>query len=168
VYVDGDAESDISDGSTIHIIGNLNANVHLNNQSDLVVAGDVSSSSNIYVNNLSAVYIGGDFSGTIHASHAFNLHIGANFEGHITIADGTGINITVHGDFMGTMDTVTDNLKAAGITVHGFTSKGKIDEIYQSNFAGLTGMFKKSDAEPGIYHTRPPRDIWYAIEEQQY
>lgn len=166
MFVEGDADWDITDGATIDILGDLNANISLNENSNLVIAGDVSSSSNIYVNNLSAIYVGGTFAGTIHATKPFNLHVGSNYEGHITIADGSGISITVHGDFLGTLDTITDSIKSARIIVHGNIEIEKIDEIYQLEFVSLTGSFRKSDGSPGIYHTNPPRDTWYVIEEE--
>ncbi len=74
-FVEGDAVTDIKDTETIHILGNLSANVYLDDHSELIVAGNVSEKAKIFVNGISRIFIGGSLHGSIISTGSVDITI---------------------------------------------------------------------------------------------
>ena len=64
-FIVGDLNHDITDTSVIHILGDLNSNIILDDQSELIVMGNVADNAVITVNDIARIYIGGIHFGMI-------------------------------------------------------------------------------------------------------
>jgi len=160
--IEGDTDSDIRDTDTIHILGDLNNDVYLKDHSELVIAGNVNSSSNIYVSGIARVFIGGTLYGSIISTDSLDITILGNHSGTIRTGD-PSTKLTVHGDFTGTLIPNKKQGSLLTLNVFGFTNINTIKEIYKPQYTQISGAFKLSDAEPGIYYPSHPYQKYYAI-----
>ena len=76
--IKGDLNHYISDMLLIHVIGNLNSKLTLEDHSEVVIMGDVSKDSVIYIDGMSNIFIGGSLYGSIISSESAEIYIKGN------------------------------------------------------------------------------------------
>lgn len=157
--IKGDLNHDITDMLLIHVIGNLNSKLILEDQSEVVIMGNVSKDSVIYINGMSNVFIGGTLYGTIITSESAEIYIKGNVTGLITTGS-PSTKLEISGDFLGEFKPNDKKGSLVTMKVHGFTDINKIKEIFNYKYSKLNAAFHNSNTEPGIYNY-PIRDNKY-------
>jgi len=166
-YIDGDANTDIKDTEVVHIQGNLNSSIFLNDLNELVIGGDVAKEANIYVSGISRIFIGGSLEGSIISSGSMEVTIKGNHYGVIEAGD-PHTNIVVHGDFNGTlMPNNKDDGSLVSITVKGYTDIKTIKSIYSYKYTEINSAFYTSNVKPGIYHPIRPYGSYYIVTSER-
>lgn len=165
--IKGDLNHNISDMRLIHVIGNLNAKLTLEDHSEVVIMGDVSKDSVIYINSMSNVFIGGSLYGSIVSSDSAYIYIIGSVKGTITTGS-PSTELEVNGDFSGDLKPNDKEGSLASITVHGFTDINKIKEIFSYKYSVLKAAFHNSNAKPGIYHSPVPNTKYYTVINEAY
>lgn len=149
--IEGDAIYVIRSTSTVHITGDLLADIYLAGNSELVIGGEVADGATIHVDGLSSIYVAGSFYGNIEATNSYHLYVDGSFYGNMEMS-GSSIKIAVLGDFFGSLKTANESrLNSALINVDGYIDSDLIKQIYSQRFVTLTGVFRFSNVAPGIY-----------------
>jgi len=165
VMVKGDLNHDISDMPLIHILGDLNAEITLEDQSELIIMGDISKDSIIHVNGLAKVFIAGSLFGSILSAESSVIYIKEHMRGLITVGSPTTV-IDVDGDFLGEIRPYDEKEHVVTITVRGFTDIKSINDIFSYKYTDLKATFHYSNKEPGIYEYLIPGNKYYTIVNQ--
>ena len=166
VTISGDADTEIRDARQIHILGDLNSDIHLDAQSEVVIAGSVSESATIYVNNISSVYVGGSFDGALVSTHWAGIYIDGNFNGSVVTSHSIR-QFYVGGDFEGEVDVLEGaNPISANLMVDGFIDEATLKTLYAKPFNFLKGTFQYSNSRPGIYYPGRTPETFYVIEKE--
>lgn len=166
LLIDGDSNKEIVDSKTTHIHGNLDADVYLDDHSELIVGENVSSDTTVYVNGLSNIFIGGNFNGTLIAKSSYLLHIAGDHHGKISTGH-PSTKVIVHGDFKGTFSPLEGSGSLASIQVYGFTSRETIESILSHKYTQISAVFHYSNIAPGIYETESKSRSFYTIVNQK-
>lgn len=161
-FIEGNADSIIKDTETIHILGDLNSNVHLKDHSELIIAGNVNKKSIINVSGISRIFIGGTLFGSIISTDSSEITILGNHSGTIRTGD-PSTKLTIHGDFNGKLSPYNEEGSLLTLNVFGYTDINKIKNIYKPPYTLISGAFTLSNTEPGIYYPNPPYQKYYAI-----
>lgn len=165
-FIESNADSTIKDAETIHILGDLNGDVYLGDHSELIIAGNVNKKSTIYVSGISRVFIGGTLFGSLTSTDSLELTILGDHSGTIRTGD-PSTKLTVHGDFNGALTPSNDEGSLLTLNVLGFTDINTIKNIYKPQYTRISGAFKFSNTEPGIYYPSHPYQKYYAIINKQ-
>lgn len=165
VLVKGDLNHDISDMLLIHIIGDLNATVTLQDHSELIVMGDVSKDSIIHVNGFAKIFIAGSLYGSILSIESSDIYIKEHMRGLITTGS-PATKIEIDGDYLGEIRPNGEKEHLATITVRGFTDIKSINDIFSYKYTDLKAAFHYSNKEPGIYEYLIPSNKFYTIINQ--
>ena len=165
VLIKGDLDHDISDMLLIHVIGNLNSKLKLEDHSEVVIMGNVSKDSVIYIDGMSKIFIGGSLYGSIISSDSADIHIKGDVKGLITTGS-PSTELEVGGDFSGELKPNDKEGSLVFMTVHGFTDIKKIKEIFSYKYTELNAAFQYSNTNPGIYHFPIPNNKYYTIINQ--
>lgn len=142
----GDCLGDVSleAGSTIHIYGDLNANLKVKGFSEILVAGSVSEESVIETDDSPTIFVGGDLKGEIRNTKSITLWVHGDLTGKIV----TGIpmtSINVMGDFTGNITTQEQRGSIFSLEVRGFASYESIQAISPAKYVQFHATIAESN-----------------------
>lgn len=161
-FIKGDLNYDVSGMLIIHILGDLNSKITLDDQSELVIMGDVSKDSVIYIDGMSSIFIGGSVYGSIISRGSAGIYIKGLVKGLIT----TGLpsaEIEINGDLLGEIKPNDKKGGLVALTVYGFSDIKTIRDIFSYYYSSLNAAFHYSNFKPGIYSYPMPNNKYYTI-----
>jgi len=157
--IKGDLNHNISDMLLIHVIGDLNSKLNLEDHSEVVIMGDVSKESVIYIDGMSNIFIGGSLYGSIISIDSAEIYIKGNVNGLIKTGS-PSTEIKIDGDLLGEIKPNNKDGNLVTIDVNGYTDINKIKDIFSYRYTELKAAFHNSNIKPGIYYF-PVRDNKY-------
>lgn len=153
--VDGNAMAEISapEGGIIHINGNVNSNIELGGHSEVIVRGDLASTSTMNVSGISHMYVGGSVRGRIVSTGTLAIWIDGDFIGSLETGN-PSTNLHVRGDLTGRI-TPFEDAALLWLVVNGHASDELISNISMLGYTQFNAAIDHSDVEPGLYPKGP-------------
>lgn len=139
----------LSNADTIHIRGDLTEDLVLGEHSELVIQGHVAPNAHIFVNGIADIFVGGNLDGQVLATSSLKISVLGDITGKIETGS-PGIELTVHGDFIGNINQTENVNTGLHMRVQGFISKETIRDITEA-FFHVRGAFSHSDHASGIF-----------------
>lgn len=151
IVVEGDCEHDLHVPASgfSYICGNLSSRIELEEYSELIVAGDVSTRAVIVSRGSTHIFVGGDFSGALRSHSSTNVWVDGDFDGLIETGH-PSTQLVICGDFNG---TAMPSQKASlfWMMVEGFSSYENLLKIADRGYVQFDCSTRYSDIPAGIY-----------------
>lgn len=149
--VEGDSTEDINGYEVVHILGDLNHSVTINDQAEVVVRKNLTKDAIIYASGIQKVYVGGDFLGRIESTGSLELIVKGDFKGTLTSGH-PSTEIIVEHDFDGIIKpTNPDDGGLLSVHIKGETLLTHMETICAQKYTVVKITVANIDADKGIY-----------------
>lgn len=149
--IEGDSTEDIGGYEVVHVLGNLNNSLVVEDQAEIVILKNVTKDATIYASGIQKIYVGGDFFGTIESSGSVFLIVKGNFYGTLT----TGIpstHVSIEQDYEGTVrPTTPGDSGLVNIHIMGTTQMDVIEPICSHEYSKVKITVGGLEKGKGIY-----------------
>jgi len=149
IIINGNANKQIHNKQLIHILVDLNADIYLDDYSDVIIGGNINKYATIYANESTNIFVGGSIHGAVSSTSHLNLYVKGNHDG--SIVSGTISSITINGDLAGSITKLAGDRSSLALKVNGYTDDAVINNIVNSEYELLKGAFHSSNIDPDVY-----------------
>ncbi len=162
VLIEGNCTSKIKlpYGGIIHIKGDLTGELDVMGQSEIIIAGGISSGALIKTDGIVDVLVGADVNGKLVNIGSSDYFVMGNLNGHI-VTGYPSTDLHVYGDCNASFAHYGERGSMLRLVVGGYMSSDKIDPLQKLYYTSVKVFIQESDSKRGILPTYGHGQSWY-------